>query len=285
MSNILTAIANIVSFKENNLKDYATKYLIRINAVGDRLEFYVQDAIAGTFKKKQEEKEEEYDKVFSYQGSQNHPPDTIIKGGDAFEIKKIGGIKSSIALNSSPPKSTLLSSDKRITAECRNCEEGNWKEKDIFYVVGSVNKKNVMKYLFFVQGKCYSANHSIYDGLHTPLKKEIDLVLKARKLQSKETVELGGVENADPLGITSLRIRGMWSMKNPIGVFSDIINFDAKNEFSLFTIMEKDKYDSFPQEDREDLEKNKDILIKDIKIKNPINPKENINAKLISFSF
>ncbi len=283
MPNILTAIANIASFKENNLRDYATKYLIRINAVGDRLEYYVEDAIAGTFKKNQKEKEEEYKNIFSYQGSQNHPPDDIIKGGDAFEIKKIEGIKNSIALNSSPPKSTLLSTDTRITAECKNCEE-EWKEKDIFYTIGSV-QKNIIKYVFFVQGKCYSADHSIYDNLHSPLKEEISSILEAKKLQSKKTVELGGIENTDPLGITSLRIRGMWNMKNPLEVFSEIINFDKKKDFSLFALMEIEKYNSFPEEDRKNIEENKEITIEEVKIKNPNNPKENINAKLITFSF
>lgn len=283
MPNILSAIANIFSFKENNLKKYATKYLIRINAVGDRLEFYIQDAVAGTFDKKHKEKEAEYKKIFSWQGSQNNPPDLIIKNGDAFEIKKIEGINSSLALNSSPPKNTLLSSDPRITKECKDCEK-NWKEKDIFYTVGSVNK-NLVKYLFFVQGKCYTADHSVYDNLHSSLKREIESVLKEKRLQYKQTVELGGIDNTDPLGITSLRIRGMWNIKNPIEVFSDIINFDTKKDFSLFVIMEKEKYNSFPEEDRKRIENTKGIIIKDIKIKDPNNPQNFINSKLISFSF
>ena len=284
MPNILTAIDNIASFRENNLKDYATKYLIRINAVGDRLEFYVQDAIAGTFKKSIQEKEVEYKKVFSWQGSQNNPPDLIIRGGDAFETKKIEGINSSLALNSSPPKSTLLITDPRLTSECRKSEE-NWKEKDIFYIVGSVDKTQKMKYLFFVQGKCYCANHSIYDNLHSSLKHEIEEVLTRNKLKSKETVELGGVDKVDPLGITSLRIRGMWNIENPKEVFSKTINFEGTKEFSLFVIMEKEKYNSFPQEDRKKVEVNKNIVVKDIKIINPNNISKNIDAKLISFSF
>ena len=281
MPNILTAIANIASFKEHNLKDYATKYLIRINAVGDQLEYYVEDAIAGTFKENPAKKEEEYAKVFSYRGSQNHPPDDIIKGGDAIEVKKIGGVKSFIALNSSPPKSTLLASDSRITAECRDCEEG-WKEKDLFYAIGSV-KESVLKYLFFIQGKCYAANHSIYDNLHSPLKKEIGSVLKQKGLQSTKTVELGGIKNVDPLGRTSLRIRGMWNLKNPVEEFPGIINLDKIGEFSLFALMEKKKYESFPIEDRKKLEENKEIIIKDIKIKDPNDAKGFIDAKLISF--
>jgi hypothetical protein len=278
MNNILTAIANIASFRENNLNKYATKYLIRINAVGDRLEFYIQDAIAGTFNKEYQEKEAEYKKIFSWQGSQNNPPDLIIRQGDAFEIKKIEGLNSSLALNSSPPKNTLLSTDPRITKECKKCED-NWREKDIFYTIGSVNK-NIIKYLFFVQGKCYTADHSVYDSLHSSLKKEIESVMKARKIQYKKTVELGGIENTDPLGITSLRIRGMWNIKNPIEIFSDIIDFDENKGFSLFAIM-----DSFPEEDRRKIEKMKEIVIKDIKIKNPNNPDKFIESKLISFNF
>ncbi len=284
MPNILKAIDNIASFRENNLKKYATKYLIRINAVGDKLEFYVLDAIAGTFRKTQQEKEAEYKRIFSWQGSQNNPPDLIIRGGDAFETKKIEGINSSLALNSSPPKSTLLITDPRLTSECRKCEE-NWKEKDIFYIVGSVDKTQKMKYLFFVQGKCYCANHSVYDNLHSSLKKEIEEVLSKNKLKSKETVELGGVDKVDPLGITSLRIRGMWNIENPKEVFSKTIDFDATKEFSLFVIMEKEKYNSFPSEDRKRIEINKSIQIKDIAISNPNDTAKNIDAKLISFSF
>jgi len=280
--NILTAILNIASFKENDLKDYATRYLIKINAVGDRLEFYIQDAIANTFEKKLKEKEKEYGKIFSYQGSQNHPPDTIIKQGDAFEVKKIGGIKSSIHLNSSPPKRKLLRTDKRLTVECKNCEE--WDEKTLFYVIGSV-QKNVIKYLFFVEGECYAADHSIYESLHEPLKEEIDTVLKNRNLISKETVELGGVEKVDPLGITSLRIRGMWNMKNPLEFFKEKVNFNENKNFSLITLMTKERYYLYPEQDIKQIEENEEISIKDIQIIDPNDSTKEIEAKLISFSF
>ena len=101
-NNILQAILNIASYKNNDLKSYASTYLNRINAVGEQLEFYIKDAIASSFKLSQNKKEEEYSKVFSWLGNQNHPPDIIIKNGDAFEIKKIESLKSALALNSSP---------------------------------------------------------------------------------------------------------------------------------------------------------------------------------------
>jgi len=121
-NNILSAINNIVSFKTYDLRGYASTYLIRINAVGEQLEFYIKDAIANSLKLPQYEKEIVYAKVFSYLGNQNNPPDMIIKNSDAFEVKKIESPRSSLALNSSPPKDKLLSSDIRITNTCRNCE-------------------------------------------------------------------------------------------------------------------------------------------------------------------
>ena len=106
-NNILNAIANIISFGTFDLKNYASTYLIRINAVGEQLEFYIKDAIADSLKLPQSKKENAYSRVFSYLGNQNNPPDMIIKNGDAFEVKKIESPKSSLALNSSPPKDKL----------------------------------------------------------------------------------------------------------------------------------------------------------------------------------
>lgn len=266
MPNILTAILNITKFSNNDLKDYSTRYLNRINAVGEQLEFYMKDAITNSFTKDQNQKERTYSTVFSYLGNQNNPPDIIIKDGDAFEIKKIEGENSTIALNSSPPKNKLYSSDPRITAECRKCEKVIWKEKNLFYVVGCVKDKNI-KYLFLVDGACYAADKEVYDKIHSPLKREIGKILSSSGLESGDTIELGKVKRADPLGITELRIRGMWGMQNPIKVFSSFINYDENKKFSLFSIMLRDKYNSFPKSDIKAIESNKNISVKDIKTK------------------
>lgn len=280
-NNILRAILNIASYKNNDLRSYASKSLNRINAVGEQLEFYIKDAIASSFKLSQEKKEEEYSKVFSWLGNQNHPPDIIIKNSDAFEIKKIESLKSALALNSSPPKNKLLADDIRITADCKKCDGGNWKEKELFYVIGNV-KGGIVSYLFFVQGTCYAAEHDVYEKVHEPIKKEVDNVLDSLGLEKGETVELGKVKRVDPLGITELRIRGMWSIENPINVFKDLCKLD-ENKFSLFAILRKDKYFSCPKEDIKEIESNKDIFIKDVKIKDPNNPAKIVEAKLITF--
>lgn len=279
--NILRAILNIVSYKNNDLKSYASTYLNRINAVGEQLEFYIKDAIASSFKLSQNKKEEEYSKVFSWLGNQNHPPDIIIKNGDAFEIKKIESLKSALALNSSPPKNKLLADDIRITADCKKCDNGNWKEKELFYVVGNA-KGGVVNYLFFIHGTCYAAEHKIYEKVHEPIKKEVDSILDSLGLEKGETVELGKVKRVDPLGITELRIRGMWSIENPINVFKNLCKLEG-NKFHLFAILKKEKYLSYPKEDIKEIESNKEIYVKDIKIKDPNNPAKSVEAKLITF--
>ena len=48
-NNIIKAITNIVNFGNYDLKDYASKSHIRINAVGEQLEFFVKDSIANSF--------------------------------------------------------------------------------------------------------------------------------------------------------------------------------------------------------------------------------------------
>ena len=92
-NNILRAILNIASYKNNDLKSYASKSLNRINAIGEQLEFYIKDAIASSFTLKQNKKEEAYSRVFSWLGNQNHPPDIIIKDSDSFESDVLPALK------------------------------------------------------------------------------------------------------------------------------------------------------------------------------------------------
>ena len=280
-NNVLRGILNIASFKNNNLKSYASTYLNRINAVGEQLEFYVKDALATSFKLPFEKKAEAYSKVFSWLGVQNHPPDMIIKNGDAFEIKKIETLRGALQLNSSAPKNKLLSTDSKITANCKKCEDAEWKEKDLFYVIGN-SKKGEISYLFFVHGVCYAADNKIYEKIYEPIKKEVDSVLDSLGLEKGKTVEIGKVKRVDPLGITELRIRGMWSIENPINVFEDLCKLE-NNKFHLFALLRKEKYLSYPKEDIKELETNKEISVKDVKIKNPNNPAKLIEAKLITF--
>jgi hypothetical protein len=219
--------------------------------------------------------------VFSYLGNQNNPPDLIIAGGDAFEIKKIQSLKSSLALNNSPPKDRLYRDDPRITQHCRIVDGGSWKSKEIFYVVGSVQASKI-KYLFFVHGRCYAAEKAIYEEKASRLKKNIDLFFKSEDLETTKTIELGRINRMDPLGITNFRIRGMWEIENPLKVFSYGYNFDARKGFSLIALMAKEKYEAFPENDKAALENDPAISSKAVKVKNPNNPAQWIEAQLIT---
>lgn len=78
-----------------------------------------------------------------------------------------------------------------------------------------------------------------------------------------------------------LRIRGMWHIDNPIKVFKDIYTANDSSTFNLSCIMRKDKFDSFAENDKKSIEKNSKISISDIEIKNPDNPAQLLEAKLI----
>ncbi len=280
--NVLTAIKSIAEFRNNDLKNYFATYPIRINAVGQQLEFYVKDAICGSFKSQKSGEDIAQNRaVFSYLGNQNNPPDLIITGGDAFEIKKIQAMKASLALNNSPPKDRLHREDPRITQNCRDIEGGNWTSKEIFYVVGCAQGGKV-KYLFFVHGRCYAAEKTIYEEKANRLKKNIDAFFKSEGWETTKTIELGRINRMDPLGITNFRIRGMWEIENPLRVFSYRYNFDEKKNFSLVAIMTREKYESYPLDDRKALESDASITSKAIDVKNPNNPAQRLEAQLIS---
>lgn len=280
-TNILKAILNIKNFGETDFdKIYPPKSEIatdnRINSVGVAFEYYIKDSLCNTFS--ESHKDEKYSQNFSYLGNQNNPPDLIIKNSDAVEVKKLGGT-GSIQLNSSYPKSKLFSKDSRITEECRACD-GKWAEKDIIYAIGTVNTSKKFKLLFMVYGDCYAADPYVYERVTDAVSAG---VIKTG-LELSKTNEIGRVNRVDPLGITDLRIRGMWIIKHPLQVFPDIVpSKTVDGNFHLITIMRKEKYDSFPEEDRLLIENDDEITVSEEKIKDPNNPARLLPAILIRY--
>ena len=106
MASIINAIINLINNPITEIKEYYTSKN-KINSVGDALEMYIKDLFSDAFNLSDEEKLEKYDKIFSYTGNKNNPPDIILKNGDAIEVKKIESRNSSLALNSSYPKAKL----------------------------------------------------------------------------------------------------------------------------------------------------------------------------------
>jgi hypothetical protein len=280
-TNLLIALTNLV---KNPICDIVSYYNAsnRANGMGDALECYIKDMFCGTMNEKDEATRNDiYSKQFSYLGNQNNPPDIIIKGGDAIEVKKIESLTSGIALNSSYPKDKLYASSHMITQACKDCED--WSEKDIIYVIGVANDSK-LKALWFVYGNCYAANKEVYERIKGKISNGIN---ELKDVEFSETRELGRVNRVDPLGITYLRIRGMWHIENPIKVFDYVAGIDDNSKLSVNALLLKDKYLSFSQEQRDGLEKlsGENVQIDNVMIKSPNNPAQLLEAKLIKMKF
>jgi hypothetical protein len=89
----------------------------------------------------------------------------------------------------------------------------------------------------------------------------------------------------DPLGRTSLRIKNIWKIQNPIKAFSNLYTYDRKQDFTLIALMLKNKFDSFPKKDQDAIKSNNQIMLKDVRIKDPNNPTKKLDAKLIITSW
>jgi hypothetical protein len=252
----------------------------RINNAGDALEHYIKDGFADCFSVLSEsERLKAYDKYFSYSGNKNNPPDLILKNGDAVEIKKIESKGSALALNSSYPKSKLFANSPMITSDCRKCED--WIEKDLLYAVGYV-KDNELHALWMVYGDCIAADRLVYEKIKNKISQGINEI---PDVEFTETNELGKVKKVDPLGVTDLRIRGMWHIDNPIKIFDYLNLYNEEAPFQIICIMRKEKFDSFPKESRDNLSalSEKGCTVRDVEIKNPDNPAKVILAVAVTF--
>lgn len=276
MTNILEAIVNIAESPIYEIRNHYSGRN-RMNNVGEALETFIKDAFANTIQTESEtEKMRRYNEEFSWLGNQNHPPDIMIKGGDAIEVKKIQNENSDLALNSSYPKSTVQVNSTMITQACKTCED--WTEKDLIYCVGHTNDYSI-KSLWMVYGNIYAANHKIYQIIKQKITEGINEI---PNVELAKTNELGRVNRVDPLGITNLRIRGMWQIQNPRRVF-DYLFASSESRFEVIAIIPTSKYDSFPTESKSRIETmgNTNLTIQNVQVKNPNNPASLIDAKLI----
>ena len=100
MANVIDAIINLI---ENPIISLKQMYLgsNRVNNVGDALETYVQDLFIGQYDLPDDLRLQQLSEIFSYKGNTSNPPDLMLKGGDAIEVKKIESRNSDLALNSS----------------------------------------------------------------------------------------------------------------------------------------------------------------------------------------
>ena len=274
--NIINAIYNLVN---NPIVEIVSHYSgrNRANNAGDALEEYVKDLFANSFNLPATEKLEKWSEVFSYLGNNSNPPDAILCGGDAIEIKKLENDNKELALNSSYPKHTLKSDSTMISNACRNAE--NWTEKDIIYVVGVV-RQNILANLCFVYGLDYCASDECYSRIKRTIKEGVESI---QGIEFSKTHELAKIHKVDPLGITYLRVRGMWGIVNPWSVFSYVCSRNAKKKFNFMCLINEEKWKTFDNTSLLTNLSKTGFSITDVRIKNPDNPAALKNAKLIQF--
>lgn len=279
MRNIIDAISEVVT-KSHLIKDNFTNSTNRVNSVGEALEEYVKCIFAGTVDiVDQKQRDKINAEIFSYFGNTNNPPDSMIRSGDAIEVKKIQSKDSMLALNSSYPKAKLFADSPMISFACKNCEE--WSVRDMLYCVGVV-KDHYLKGLAMVYGEDYCADKETYERIKNQIKYGVESI---PNIEFAETQELGRVNRVDPLGITYLRVRGMWGIENPFKVFQDHYKIDSKAVFNMMVVINKSKLDGFENiQTLYDLQSEyKYFEIHDIQIKNPNNPAQLRDAILVTY--
>ncbi|MFK7867305.1 MAG: NgoPII family restriction endonuclease [Alphaproteobacteria bacterium] len=251
----------------------------RVNATGDLLEEFVKSVISGCNPQEDEvTKIEKCSKIFSYLGNANNIPDAILKDGDAIEIKKVQSLNSDLALNSSYPKDMLRHDDTRIKNEVKQLENGAWREKNLYYIVGYISKKtNQLISLLVLDGALYAARGETYQGLANSISSTLN---RSSDIQWEVTNELAKIKRVDPLDRTDLRIRGMWHIKSPFKVFGEYLDADH-NLSSFYTLVSKNKYESICEEDRKAIENHPLLTVTPIKLQNPNNGANLIEAILV----
>lgn len=276
--NIIDAVINLVNKPVTEVVSYYKGHN-RANNAGEALEEYIKDLFANSFGLNEQARLQKMSEVFSYLGNNSNPPDAMLKKGDAIEIKKIETNTASLALNSSYPKQVLRSDSTMISSACRNAEV--WDKKDIVYCVGVV-QNNSLKHLAMVYGYDYCAAEECYSKVKTTIKNGVESI---PNVEFADTNELGRVNKVDPLGITYLRVRGMWGIENPWTVFNYIYNRNYSNKFNFMCVINSEKWNNLDNRNALiDMEKSKECLkISDVKIKNPDNPAQLRDAKLITF--
>lgn len=278
--NIIDAIINLVSNPIIELVEYY-QGRNRANNVGYALEEYVKDLFSGTFDTVSEERHRIQSDIFSYLGNNNNPPDAMLKNGDAIEVKKIESDNAALSLNSSYPKHKFCKDNPMISTACKNAEE--WSEKDILYIVGSIRKNtNDLKHLCMVYGTEYCASEECYKKIREIIKTGVE---STEGIEFAESKELGHINKVDPLGITYMRIRGMWGIENPWKTFDYIYRRDNSKKFNFMCIISTEKWKTFENgNELLDLANNVETLnITDKQVKNPDNPAQLIDVKLITF--
>lgn len=256
----------------------------RANRQGASLEAYVKDMYAGTLGWSEEDQiREVYTQQFSWLGSANNPPDLIIRGGDAIEVKKHESMAGTIQLNSSYPLQVLEYTNSRLPLGVRSAEE--FIVKDLLYVIGQT-KQNRVRSLTLVYGTDYAAPKQQYELAFNTIRSGIQQI---PGITLSDTNELARLNRVDDAASTDFRIRGMWQIKHPLTVFDHVITDRPQQyDFWLLAIINEAKYQLHPAADIAELESianqtDSGLTVESIMIPSPSDLSALVPAKLISY--
>lgn len=256
MANVIDAIINLI---ENPIISLKQMYLgsNRVNNVGDALETYVQDLFIGQYDLPDDLRLQQLSEIFSYKGNTSNPPDLMLKGGDAIEVKKIESRNSDLAFNSSYPKAKLLIDNPMITTACKMAE--NWQKKDMLYAVGIMNGENLQS-LAFVYGDDYFSNDGYYNQIQ-------DLIL------------------SDKQHIATAELKVNWRAKSPFKVFDYIYESNANANFDFMAIINDEKWYQLNNASvlKTTIKNNSNAQLQKVEIKNPNSEHGYKGAYLITF--
>lgn len=298
MSNIIKAIINIINQRQafNGAPNGGGS---RVNANGASLEGFVKDAFAGTFGSPGKN-QRWVNTCFSHLGSANYPPDMILIGGDAIEVKKEKSL-GQLQLNSSCPIDKLYHNNPKISYQAKACDGGNWHSKDILYVIGTEPQTQLgPDKIWMIYGDCLSPKEQVFRNLEQEIKTAVQSIPNYNWVS---TNELAKAQDVDPLGTADLRVRAMWMLDHPNVLFQHCVSlciqqngtnyadprifaYNSKASFQMYVLMKSSKFNSFPQADKQNIinRKGNNLLFEDVTIADPQNPAVGINCKLICYS-
>lgn len=250
------------------------------NAAGDSLEYFIKDMYCTQAQSYQflEEKERVYDRYLSWKGDSKRFPDFIVKNGVGVEPKKLNGYsRSSLSLNSSFPKDYIYPNSQNVPYI-----DEVWEKKDVVYVVGNLEKSgDKLLTLWLAYGNTFVADNSSYLQTKETI---VEKIKEITTLQFVPSLELGRATRVDPLGLTNLRLRGMWELAHPANIFQNYLTMNdiptGATKINL-VILKKDYEEiPIPPEFNDYLSTNK-MIINEVGIPDPNNPSELLEALIL----